>query len=179
MQRRLFAMLITAPVAVLLLAGCGNSDDDHNAADVTFATDMIPHHEQAVQMADLAESRSSDPDVLDLAAQIRAAQDPEIQTMSGWLSGWGEPVPEEMDGMDTGAMPGMMTGQEMADLAAAAGADFDALFLEAMIEHHTGAVQMAQTEQADGQYADAIDLAGQIEEGQTAEIATMQDLLEG
>ncbi len=179
MQRRPFAMLITAPVAVLLLAGCGNSDDDHNAADVTFATDMIPHHEQAVQMADLAESRSSDPDVLDLAAQIRAAQDPEIQTMSGWLSGWGEPVPEEMDGMDTGAMPGMMTGQEMADLAAAAGADFDALFLEAMIEHHTGAVQMAQTEQADGQYADAIDLAGQIEEGQTAEIATMQDLLEG
>lgn len=115
MHTRVFVML-TAAVAAAVLAGCGGSDTnstaadvtdtDHNAADVTFATDMIPHHRQAVMMADFAESRSDNPDVLQLAAEIRDAQDPEIETMSGWLEEWGEPVPDEMDGTDRGGMPG-------------------------------------------------------------------------
>lgn len=170
-------VLLNAVFTAALLVGCSSSDDDHNTADVTFATDMIPHHRQAVEMAELAESRSSNPEVLDLAAGIRDAQDPEIATMSGWLEEWGEPVPAEMDGMDDGGMPGMMSEEQLAELEAATGTTFDEQFLEMMIDHHTGAVQMAQTEQADGQYADAIDLAEQIEEGQTAEIATMQELL--
>ncbi len=126
-----------------------------------------------------AESRSDNPDVLGLASAIRGAQDPEIQTMSGWLEQWGEPVPGEMDGMDRGGMPGMMSEQEMADLEAASGTSFDKMFLESMILHHTGAVQMAQAQQADGQYADAVDLAEQIEQSQTAEIETMEGLLQG
>ncbi len=185
MHTRVFVML-TAAVAAAVLAACGGSDPngnaadtDHNAADVTFATDMIPHHRQAVMMAELAESRSDNPDVLGLASAIRDAQDPEIQTMSGWLEEWGEPVPDEMDGMDRGGMPGMMSGQEMADMEAASGTSFDEMFLESMIAHHTGAVQMAQTEQADGQYAAAVDLAEQIEQSQTAEIETMEGLLQG
>jgi uncharacterized protein (DUF305 family) len=178
MNRRVFIALSTA-VAAAVLVGCGGSDSDHNAADVAFATDMIPHHRQAVMMAELAESRSDNPDVLELASAIRDAQDPEIETMSGWLEEWGEPVPEEMDSMDGMDMPGMMTEQQMADLEAAAGTGFDELFLESMIAHHTGAVQMAQTEQTDGQYAEAVDLAEQIEQSQTAEIETMEGLLQG
>ncbi|MGI8694213.1 MAG: DUF305 domain-containing protein [Geodermatophilaceae bacterium] len=188
MHTRVFVML-TATVAAAVLAGCGGSDTnstaadvtdtDHNAADVTFATDMIPHHRQAVMMAELAESRSDNPDVLGLASAIRDAQDPEIQTMSGWLEEWGEPVPGEMDGMEGMDMPGMMSEQEMATLEAAEGDAFDEMFLESMIAHHTGAIQMAQAQQADGQYADAVDLAEQIEQSQTAEIATMEDLLQG
>ncbi len=115
------------------------------------------------------------------------AQAPEIETMSGWLEEWVEPVPGDMGGMDHGGMPGMMseeqmammTEERMADMEAWTGSEFDELFLESMIEHHTGAVQMAQTEQADGQYADAVELAEQIEQSQTAEIATMEELLEG
>ncbi len=175
MSRRTF-VLLNAVLAAALLAGCGGSDGDHNAADVTFATDMIPHHRQAVEMADFAESRSSNPEVLELAAGIRDAQDPEIATMSGWLEEWGEPLPEEMDGMARGGMPGMMSEEQLAELEAATGTTFDEQFLEMMIDHHTGAVQMAQTEQADGQFADAIALAEQIEESQTAEIATMEEL---
>lgn len=79
--------------------------------------------------------------------------------------------------MDMGGMPGMMSEEQMQALEGASGAAFDEMFLEMMIEHHTGAIQMAQTEQSDGQYPEAIDLAEQIEEGQTAEVETMQDLL--
>ncbi len=79
--------------------------------------------------------------------------------------------------MDMGGMPGMMSEEQMQALEGASGAAFDEMFLEMMIEHHTGAIQMAQTEQSDGQYPEAIDLAEQIEEGQTAELETMQALL--
>lgn len=178
MLRRVFVMLIPA-VAAAVLVGCGDSGGDHNAADVTFATDMIPHHRQAVMMAELAESRSDNPDVLQLAAEIRDAQDPEIQTMSGWLEEWGEPVPDEMDAMSGMDMPGMASDQEMADMEAASGPGFDELFLESMVTHHTGAVQMAQAEQADGQYAEAVDLAERIEQSQSVEIETMEGLLQG
>jgi len=178
MLRRVFVMLIPA-VAAAVLVGCGDSGGDHNAADVTFATDMIPHHRQAVMMAELAEARSDNSDVLELAAAIRDAQDPEIETMSGWLEDWDEPVPDEMDAMSGMDMPGMASDQEMAEMEAASGTGFDELFLESMIAHHTGAVQMAQTEQADGQYAEAVDLAEQIEQSQSVEIETMEGLLQG
>ncbi len=172
-------VMLNAVLATALLVSCGGSDNDHNAADVTFATDMIPHHQQAVQMAELAESRASNPEVLTLAAEILDAQGPEIETMSGWLEEWDEPVPEGMGGMDHGDMPGMMSEEMMTDLDAASGMNFDEMFLEMMIDHHTGAVEMAQTEQADGQYAEAVELAEEIEASQTAEIETMEALLQG
>lgn len=186
MRTTLTAALLAA--ALLTLAGCGNEDDTdaaagHNDADVTFAQEMIPHHEQAIEMAELAETRAQSQEVKNLAADIEAAQDPEIETMTGWLESWGEDVPGHgTAGMDHGDMssddmPGMMSDDEMADLMTASGAGFDQMFLTMMIEHHEGAIEMAQTEQAEGEFPDAIELAEDIETAQTAEIQTMQDLL--
>jgi uncharacterized protein (DUF305 family) len=181
------AALIVA--VTLTLAGCGNSGADgssgtsvsHNQQDVTFATDMIPHHLQALQMAEMAQTQASFPAVKALADQIQAAQGPEIDTMTQWLKSWGEDVPDEsMGGMDMGGtdnMPGMMSDQVMSDLAATKGARFDTLWLESMITHHEGAVQMAETEIADGKDPDAIALAKSINAAQTSEIATMKKLL--
>ncbi len=173
--------MLTASLGLTMLAACSGAAD-HNAADVTFATDMIPHHQQAVQMAELATDRAASPEVLEVAEEIRGAQQPEIDTMSGWLEEWGEPVPDDMGGMDGGSggmgdMPGMLTDEQLADLEAADGAAFDEMFLEAMIDHHTGAIQMAQTEQEDGASPDAIALAEEIERAQTEEIDRMRELL--
>ncbi len=90
-----------------------------NDADVTFAQNMIPHHKQAVQMADLAASRAADPEIKQLAGQIKAAQDPEIKTLTGWLTGWGRPV-DPPQGHGGHAMPGMMSDAEMGAKALAA-----------------------------------------------------------
>lgn len=159
--------------------GSSESAGDFNDADVTFAQQMIPHHQQATEMAALAEGRTQNADVLALAEQIAAAQGPEIETMQGWLEDWGADQGEHGGG-DHGAMPGMdgmMSAEQMAALEAASGAEFDDAFLTMMVEHHEGAVEMALTEQEDGQNAEAVALAGQIVETQTAEIETMRALL--
>jgi len=149
-----------------------------NDADVTFATDMISHHRQAIEMAELAKTRAQSQQVKDLAARIEQAQDPEIQTMADWLTAWGKPVPDDMGGMDmSGSMPGMMGTEDMQMLQGMSGAGFDRMFLQMMIEHHQGAIEMARTEQADGTNADAQALAGQIGNAQTAEITTMRSML--
>lgn len=155
--------------------------DEHNAADIRFAQEMIPHHRQAVDMAALVPSHSSDPRVLDLAARIQQAQDPEITAMTGWLQAWGAPVPEDTghSGMDHGGMPGMMTDEDMAELEAAQGTEFDRMWLQMMISHHEGAVQMARTELAEGSNPQARTLAQQIIDTQQAEIQQMQSMLEG
>nr|MBA3798567.1 DUF305 domain-containing protein [Geodermatophilaceae bacterium] len=115
--------MLTASLGLAALTACSDTAD-HNAADVTFATDMIPHHQQAVQMAELATDRAASPEVLEVAEEIRGAQQPEIDTMSGLLEEWGEPVPEDMGGMGGGSggmgdMPGMLTDEQLADLEAA------------------------------------------------------------
>lgn len=155
-----------------------------NNADVTFVQGMIPHHRGALAMAQLADGRAQDPRVLDLATRIEAAQEPEIETMTGWLEEWGEPVPEETanstGSMDhgSGAMDmGGMAAEGMAALESASGAEFDRMFLEMMITHHRGAVDMAEAELADGSYDDAVQLAREIVDAQTAEIAEMETLL--
>lgn len=165
---------------------------EHNAADVTFASMMIEHHRSAIEMAQLAPDRAAGPEVKDLAARIEAAQAPEIESMTGWLDDWGTAMPGMSTGgvdMGTGAMgtgstggmamPGMMTADQMAALTAATGAGFDRMFLELMIEHHQGAVEMADTELAAGANADALALAESIRTSQTGEIAEMQALLQG
>jgi uncharacterized protein (DUF305 family) len=161
-------------------------ENAHNAQDVAFAQGMIPHHRQALEMARLAADRSASAEVEDLAARIEKAQDPEITTMTGWLTAWGEEVPEaagsaeSMPGMDHSAhsgMPGMMDGQDMAELEKASGRAFDTRFLTMMVEHHQGAVEMAGTEKADGRYAPAKALADDIVTAQNAEITEMNTLL--
>jgi len=152
----------------------------HNQADVSFATDMIPHHGQAIQMASTALSKATSSKVKDLATQIKAAQDPEISTMSGWLKQWGAPVPStSMSGSGMGGMSmnGMMSAQEMSQLDSTTGAAFDKLWVQMMIKHHQGAVAMANTELASGQDPRVKSLAQSISVSQAKEIATMQALL--
>jgi len=159
---------------------------EHNAADVAFAQGMLPHHTQAITMSSQASERAASPEVKDLATKIEQAQAPEIDQMNQMLTAWGAPDPQPgstqmpgMPGMGTGdmSMPGMMNEDQMQQLAALSGAAFDRAFLQMMIEHHTGAVQMAQTELAQGQNPQAKQLAQAIVGEQQAEIAQMQTLL--
>ncbi|MFF0865798.1 DUF305 domain-containing protein [Nonomuraea sp. NPDC003560] len=155
--------------------GAQPSQQSFNDADVMFAQMMIPHHQQAVEMADLAPQRAKDPEIKKLAADIKAAQDPEIQTMKGWLTEWGKPVPSGGMGHD---MPGIMSAEDMKKLGGAKGAAFDRLFAEQMIAHHEGAIEMARTEQTSGVNPQAKELAKAIESTQQAEVAQLRKLLE-
>lgn len=156
----------------------------HNTQDVAFVKDMLPHHAQAVEMADMALGRKLDPRILTLARQIKGAQAPEIATMSGWLVGWGEQVPASgTGGHDMGAMGGatggMMSEADMTALQKATGKEFAAMWLTDMTKHHTGAVEMARMEIKTGQNPAAKKLAANIVSSQSAEITTMKQLLAG
>ncbi|MCX5252988.1 DUF305 domain-containing protein [Streptomyces canus] len=194
---RFAALTVTA---VFALAACGGGEDSgsaasspsvsaeasagaHNAQDVSFAQGMIPHHQQAMEMAELADGRAASSQVKDLAARVEKAQGPEITTMTGWLKAWDEKVPESMPGMDHSGMDGMdgmagmMDSADMDKLKKASGKDFDSMFLTMMVEHHEGAVEMATTEKAKGEYKAATAMAGDIVTAQNAEISEMKKLL--
>ena len=144
-----------------------------NNADIAFAMQMVAHHEQAVEMAQMILDKDGvDARVTELAQTIKDAQGPEIDTMNGWLTSWG--TSGSMDGMDMG---GTMSDADMTALEAASGSEANKLFLEQMTVHHQGAIDMAKTELQDGQNADALALAQKIVNDQTAEIARMKDLL--
>ena len=169
----------------------------HNDADVMFAQMMIPHHSQAIEMSDMLLAKEGIPEeVTALAEQIKAAQGPEITQLESWLEQWGEPteMPEtgnnDMPGMDEGMdegmdgmegmegmqMEGMMSEEDMQALSDAQGTDAARLFLEQMIAHHEGAIDMAQTEIEDGQFPDAVEMARTIVDTQQQEIDTMRQL---
>ncbi|AXB41602.1 DUF305 domain-containing protein [Amycolatopsis albispora] len=187
--------LVTAAsaAAITLLAACGGTTEQsgvdsapsaqqvsHNQQDITFAQQMIPHHQQAVDMAELAADRAADPRVKELATRIQGAQDPEIQQLTGMLNRWGAPAPSaEMDhGSDHGAgMEGMMSGEEMQQLHQSSGAEFDRAWVSMMIRHHQGAVDMANTELQQGSDAEAKALAQQIVTAQDGEIRELQAML--
>lgn len=149
-----------------------------NDADVMFAQMMIPHHQQALEMARLADGRAEDPEVKKLVAAIERAQDPEIRKMRDWLKEWGEPESAPMDHGNGHGMSGMMTEQQMRQLAAAKGKAFDRLFAELMIAHHDGAVDMAQQERRDGRNATAKRLADDVVRTQSAEVAELRKILD-
>jgi len=193
-------LLGIVPIAALALNACGDGSADsgmpgmnHSAtsgaspsgatysmADVQFAQMMIAHHQQAVQMSTLAEKQAADAEVKALAAQIKAAQQPEINTMTGWLTGWGQPTAQagghNMPGM--GGMPGIMSDDEMRQLTAAKGVDFDRMFARMMIAHHNGAIQMANDVLGQGGNADVKALAQNVVTTQTAEVAQLQKILD-
>ncbi|MEU7875520.1 DUF305 domain-containing protein [Dactylosporangium sp. NPDC049140] len=175
----------------------GSVNPTFTNVDAMFVRMMIPHHEQAVEMATLAQMKATDPDVKQLAAKISTEQKAEIATMKGWLAAWGQPttmpscpgmhcMPSDM--MPNGTMPGgmmpsgmpttsgMMSSADMAKLKAATGAEFDKLFLQMMITHHEGAIMMAQAELAHGTNPNAKALAASIVKTQQAEIAAMQQM---
>ena len=192
LKTRTYILAAAALAAALTLSACaggtagtnggGSSDTSNapsasaaNAADVTFAQMMIPHHEQAVEMSeDILAKDGVDQRVLDLATQIKEAQDPEIQQLKTWLTSWG--ADEAMSGMDDGT-DGMMSDDDMMALQEASGADADRLFLEQMTLHHEGAIVMAQTELDTGENADAKAMAQAIVTSQSAEIQYMKELL--
>ncbi len=192
MTRRLAALLLATCLAT---AACGGGAD-HGDADVAFAQDMIPHHAQAIAMANLTIGREGlDPEIADLAEQIRTEQQPEIDTLSGWLEDWEEKVPKtgfgsgeghthSEEGMDLQGMEGMegegmMSADDFEALEDAQGAAFSQRWLEMMIEHHEGAVAMARTQVEDGDFPAAIDLAEDMVRSQTDEIETMRTLARG
>jgi uncharacterized protein (DUF305 family) len=111
-----------------------------SAEDLMYAQMMIPHHEQAVEIAELASTRTANPKVLAMAKQIKSAQAPEIAVMAAWLGGKVSNA-HEGHGMD---MAGMLTGAEMKELKASADEKFDLLFAKGMIAHHEGAIVMTQ-----------------------------------
>ena len=156
------------------------AEGEFNDADVMFAQMMIPHHAQAIEMSDMVLSKEGvDPQVLELAQEVKDAQGPEIERMTGWLQGWGEDVPDismgSMGGMDMGG--GMMSEEDMQALSDADGPTASRLFLEQMVQHHTGAIEMAQAQLSDGQNPEALELAQTIVDTQQAEIDQMQEIL--
>lgn len=177
-MRRRFAPLNALLLAAFLLVGCstGNHDDmpmpsasgAFSSTDLMFAEMMIPHHEQALEMSALALSNSTNPDVLELAEEIQSAQEPEIAQMRSWGATGESHAGHQMDGM--------LSDAEIAALASATGAEFDRLFLEGMIKHHEGAIDMAQMVLA-SENDEVRALGEQIVETQQAEIARMQELL--
>lgn len=159
---------------------------EFNATDVVFAQGMIPHHGQAVQMADMALRVSANPDVTALAEQIKDAQSPEIEQMTTWLRDWDQAVPDPdaamRDNMGRAGgmmMSGMMSSAEMRRLRNASGTGFDRMFLEMMILHHEGAIEMAEQQLAKGKYQPTKDLAQAVITGQEAEIEEMNTLIAG
>ncbi|MCM0616568.1 DUF305 domain-containing protein [Paenarthrobacter sp. TYUT067] len=200
--KKFVPLAATAVAAVIALAGCGSSGGSgssatsmpgmdngnsssststpaanasaHNSADVMFAQMMIPHHAQAVEMSDMILKKQDVPaEVTALATRIKDAQGPEIEKMTGWLQGWGEPTQ-----VPTGhSMDGMMGAEDMTKLEAAQGVEAAKLFLTQMIAHHEGAVTMAKTETTDGKDPAAVQLGKDIVSAQEAEIKEMQTLL--
>ena len=146
-----------------------------NKADVSFATDMSAHHQQAVEMSQMLLDKSDiDPRVVTLAEEIKAAQGPEIKQMKSWLSDWGQKS-DSMSGMDMGSS--MMSDADMNDLKSSTGLAASKLFLTQMTVHHKSALVMAKTEVDSGKNADAVTLAKNIISTQTTEITTMSDIL--
>ena len=191
----------TVSVASSTSPSTANNDVTHNEADVTFARGMIPHHQQAIEMSDMVFGKQGlDPQVVSLATQIKNAQGPEIKQMQGWLQEWGAastPAPSSTGmpghnmpghnmpgGGDMGEMPGMggghgmMSDADMAALQNAQGAEAGRLFLTQMIEHHKGAITMAQQEIDTGQFPAAVELARNIASAQQEEITTMEGILD-
>ena len=197
--RRLAAPAIALALAITH-AACGSDDSSSantaatdsssgssatvalNTADIEFAQGMIAHHQQAIEMAEIAldPNVGASPAVIDLATRIKGAQDPEVELMTGWLTAAGEPVAmDTSEGHDMSSMEGMMTAEQMDAMAAMTGADFDQIWLQMMIAHHEGAVSQSQTVKANGSNADVLALADTIINAQQAEITEMQALLQG
>ena len=177
----------------------------HNRADMMFAHMMIPHHRQAIEMSDLVLGKQGmDPRVVELATQIKAAQGPEIQQMQGWLDEWNMDMNDMpghgdmgdmpghggMDGsgsmapgmpgmgsMGMGGMDGMLSPADMQSLRDAQGVEANKLFLTGMIQHHEGAITMAQNEIKNGEFPEAIELSKAIVQSQQKEIDTMTEIL--
>jgi uncharacterized protein (DUF305 family) len=189
--RRCIATTLAALAVACAAVACGGSPatdmhaahtqpSAHNADDVAFAQNMIPHHQQALDMAVMVPANTSNPDVIVMANHISSDQQAEISTMQDLLAEWGEPVAPDHGGHSGHggmAIDGMVDQPTMNLLSVLKDADFDDVWLRSMISHHRGAVAMAQTEIARGQNPDAVKLAKIIVDEQQWEISRMSHLL--
>ncbi|KQV25944.1 DUF305 domain-containing protein [Yonghaparkia sp. Root332] len=191
------AAIAGAAALALALAGCvtvntggsngpggmpmGDLPDGVNQADAMFTMMMIPHHEQAVEMSELVLGRDDiDPEIVALAEEIIAAQDPEIELMEDWLDDWGVPSMPGAGhggGHGDGGPGGMMSDDDLDAIEDAQGDEAELLYLEGMIEHHEGAIDMAQDVLDDGESTEVAELADTIIETQQVEIDLMRDLI--
>ncbi len=193
------AAVLAAVAAALFLSSCsspasdGHTDHQHsdqpvitgqpagyNADDVAFATNMIPHHQQAVDLSAMVPDRSTNAELIALAQQISGAQQPEIDVMKVFLVQWNE-NPDTSSGHEGhgSTMAGMVDAATMTKMESLNGAEFDKLWLESMISHHQGAIEMARAEIANGDNVDAKALADKIVATQEAEIGQMKQMLGG
>lgn len=203
-RTRASARIAAAALLLVTLAGCGQdapaanqasrtaaNGEVFNGADVEFASQLIPHHAAALTMVDLTRGRPLSPELAEITEAIQTERPPEIEQMVDWLNGWGEPIPATMrdhanaghhstggqipaDGAD---IPGMVTAEQLRALKKARGQEFETLWLQTMVEHHQGAIALATTEQADGVYGPAVQLAQTIQESQQDQIDQMLVLL--
>ncbi|WP_297602111.1 DUF305 domain-containing protein [Microcella sp.] len=174
--------IISGIVAILGISVAGaltwmNRAEPFNDRDVAFASNMVPHHVGALEMAEVILAKEGIPaEVRELAARIEATQQPEINQMNAWLKEWDAPSMTGGHGGHAMMMSGMMSETDMMALEDAQGVEAARLFLEGMIVHHNGAVEMAQVEVEGGKYPEAVALARAIIEQQTIEIAEMERL---
>ena len=194
-MKKLTLTTVAIAVAALLLSACGSHDmgsmnmgssdtsnsipesADFNDADVMFAQMMIPHHEQAIEMSDIAldPNTGASAAIIALATQIKGAQDPEISQMKNLLTTWG--MPTEMGSMDhSSMMEGMLSLEEMDTLGQLKGAEFDKAWAKGMIAHHEGAIAMANDVLANGKNSEILALANAVVSGQSTEIETLKPL---
>ncbi len=162
---------------MVLMTSCSastSSDDDFSAKDIMFAQMMIPHHEQAIEMSDLALQYSTNPEIRDVATKIKGEQAPEIELMESWTDSH---MGSHMESHAGHMMDGMLSEEEMDELKSARGVEFDRLFLEGMIKHHEGAIDMAD-DVDDSKNPDVAKLAQSILITQRAEIELMKELLQ-
>ncbi len=189
-MKKLTLSAVALAVAALLLGACGSHDMGSmdtgdstqesaafNDADVMFAQQMIPHHEQAIEMSDIAldPNTGASAAVIALATQIKGAQDPEISQMKNLLAAWGMPM--EMGSMDhSSGMDGMLSLEDMDSLGQLKGAEFDKAWAKGMIAQHECANEMANDVLANGKNSEILALANAVVSGQSAEIKTLKPL---
>ncbi|WP_281689219.1 DUF305 domain-containing protein [Pseudonocardia thermophila] len=169
----------------LLLTACGGErasalgtqPSDVNDADVLFVQLMIPHHQQAVDMAEVADKKATNPELRQLVDKIAALQDSEIKLMGGWLRSWGKPLRPGGLGHSAHSMPGMLSSRDLDKLDRLQGPAFDKLFLQLMIKHHKGAITMAKEEQTKGRSKNVKEMARWLITNQSAEIRRMEQIL--
>lgn len=179
--------ILLALAAAILLAACNQGRQDQeqgtapaqaapNDADVTFTQNMIPHHQQAIEMAKLVNSHTDRPELHQLADSIQSSQRQEITLMQGWLRSWGKPATPSggHGGHGDTEMPGMMSEADMRRLMEATGVEFDLAFVELMAAHHQGAIDMANAELKDGSLPEVTRLAKQIIDTQQDDIDQLQ-----
>jgi uncharacterized protein (DUF305 family) len=176
--------ILLALAAAVLLAACSQGGDEQggtapaspapNDADVTFTQNMIPHHQQAIEMAKLVDSHTDRSELRTLADSIVASQGQEVTQLQGWLRSWGKP--ETPAGMAHGGMemPGTMSEADMNHLMDLQNEKFDLAFVEMMAEHHRGAIDMAKTELKDGSLPEVKQFAQKVINDQQREVDQLQ-----